>query len=302
MFTGATISLEALIGDRPEITLVRDCDLSHVAKIPCLVARRVVPCARGSHLSAALREPDVVGVIVPEVLREQVPEQLGLAVAPNPTVAANSLHEALCAKEGFLWEHFDSVIDPTAIVHPTAYVAPYDVRIGPHTIVHPGAVILERSIIGAHCAIGPGTVVSTDAFEVDTGTSPRRILKQAGGVWLDDYVEVQAKCTLVRSTFGGFTRIGRESKFDCQVHLAHDCQIEERVRIAACAEISGRVCVGADSFIGPNCSISNGVNIGAHAHVTLGAVVVRDVGEGARVSGNFAVDHQRLIAHIKAIR
>lgn len=306
MFSNRIILLSTLLDragtDLCGATLLRDCKLSHVAKVPSRVARRIVPCGKLAHLQDAITAHGVVGVIVPEALAASVPVHLGVAIAQSPIAIANRLHETLCSDASFHWDSFDSVIDSSAQIHSTAYVAPKDVVIGPNSVVHQGAIILPRSVIGAHCAIGPGTVVGADAFEVDTTVSPRRILSQAGGVWLEDHVEIQAKCTIVRSTFGGFTAIGRESKFDCQVHLAHDCVVGKRVMVAGCAEISGRVTIGDDAFIGPNCSISNGVFIGARAHVTLGAVVVKGVADDQRVSGNFAVDHARLVAHIKAIR
>lgn len=306
MFSNRTILLTELLDlagpDNCGSTLERDCELSHVAKVSSRVTRRVVPCAKQVHLEEAISASGVVGVIVPEALGLQVPERLGVLIAESPVAVANRLHEALCAKEDFHWESFESAIDPSARIHPTAYVAPNDVVIGANSAVHEGAIILPRSLIGDHCAIGPGTVIGTDAFEVDNSVSPRRILAQAGGVQIADHVEIQAKCTIVRSTFGGFTSIGRESKFDCQIHLAHDCVIGSRVTVAACAEISGRVIIGDDAFVGPNCSISNGVCIGTKAHLTLGAVVVKNVGDGERVSGNFAIDHDKLIAHIKVIR
>ena len=118
---------------------------------------------------------------------------------------------------------------------------------------------------------------------------------------LDDGVEILSKCTVVRATFGGFTRIGRDTKLDCQVHVAHDCVVGERVRIAACAELSGRVDVGDDAFVGPNVSISNGLTIGPRAFVTLGSVVVRNVDPDQRVTGHFALPHKNWLRFIKSI-
>lgn len=302
MFTGNTIDLKSA-GRELGLDVLRDCSLSYIGKVPTQLPRRVVPCGKVAHIEAAiLRGSGVSGIIVTPDLADEVPARMGLAVSNNPVHAAYALHEYLCGIDGFLWKHFDTRIHPSAHVHTGAHVAERDVEIGPNCEIYPGAVVLPRTVMQSGCAIGPGTVVGTNAFEVNAQVLPRRILKQAGGVFLEDNVEVQAKCTLVRSTFGGFTHVGAESKFDCQIHLAHDCRVGKRVQFAACAEISGRVTIGDDVFLGPNCSISNGVTIGDGAHITIGAVVVRDVAPYQRVSGNFAVDHDRLITHIKAIR
>lgn len=301
MFTGNQIDL-ATAARNTSMEVVRDCSISYVGKVPTALPRRFVPCGLPAHIEAAASFDDIAGIVTTAEYADLVPKHMGLAVAEKPVVASLQLHEALCAMDGFLWEHFETRIHPDAIVHPTAIIADRDVEIGAHAVIHPGAIVMERVLIGAHCAIGPGTVVGTDAFEVNIHENPHRVLKQAGGVRLANHVEIQAKCTIVRATFGGFTEIGRESKFDCQVHLAHDCVVGERVRFAACAEISGRVTIGDDVFIGPNCSISNGVKIGEKSHVTIGAVVVQDIPDNGHVSGNFAVEHKKLIAHIKAIR
>lgn len=306
MFTNNIITLATLLKrakiPATSVNLIRDCQLSHIAKVPTRVTRKVVPCCTSNHLEDAIETTQVVGVIVPEQLAQHVPAHLGLAVSSDPIATTNHLHRTLCEDATFHWESFESTIDSSAQIHPTAYVSPKDVVIGCNSVIHAGAIILPRTVIGDHSSIGCGTVVGTEAFEVDNTVSPQKILSQAGGVSIGDHVDIQAKCTIVRATFGGFTVIGNESKFDCQIHLAHDCRIGERVRIAACAGISGRVTIGNDTFIGPNCSISNGVFIGEKSHITIGAVVVKDVGDAKRVSGNFAVAHQKFISHIKAIR
>lgn len=301
MFTGNRIALSELAGPLG-LDVRRDARIAYVGKVPTRLEGRLVPCGKQVHLDDAAAEAGIAAYVVPEELAHAVPAEAGVVVAEKPVVAAMTVHEHLAGQPGFLWEDFDSRIDPSAVVMPGAYVAPRSVQIGPRTVVHPHTVILERSIIGADCEIGPGTVVGGEAFEQFPGASPKRILKQGGGVWIDDWVTIQAKGTIIRSTFGGFTRLGRETKVDAQVHVAHDCHIGQRVTITACSEISGRVEIGDDAYLGPNCTVSNGVRIGAKATVTIGSVVVRDVPEGARVTGNFALPHENWLNLIRDYR
>jgi len=300
MFTGNTINLGSVINGL-DVVCARDGEFSCVGKVPTKLPHRLVPASKRAHLEEAIAAEGVAGIITTEELIGSVPTGMIAASAPDPVAAAFMIHERLCAMDGFMWESFDTRIDPTADIHASAVVPDRNVVIGANTQIMAGAIVCERSIVGARCSVGPGVVVGCDAFEVDTSRSPRRILVQAGGVLLEDDVEVQAKSTLVRSTFGGFTRIGAETKIDCQVHVAHDCEIGQRVRIAACAELSGRVVVGNDAVIGPNCSVSNGLRIGNGATVTIGSVVVRDVADDTRVTGNFAVPHGRWIRFVKSI-
>jgi UDP-3-O-[3-hydroxymyristoyl] glucosamine N-acyltransferase len=65
--------------------------------------------------------------------------------------------------------------------------------------------------------------------------------------------------------------------------------------------VLGSARIGDDVWIGPNATISNQVQIGDGAAVSLGSVVVRDVRSGQRVSGNFAVDHRRFLSAFRGM-
>jgi UDP-3-O-[3-hydroxymyristoyl] glucosamine N-acyltransferase len=123
-----------------------------------------------------------------------------------------------------------------------------------------------------------------------------------GGVRLENQVELQAGSLVDKSIFGGFTIVGEETKTDNKVHIAHNCRLGKRNRLAAGAMLAGSVVSGDDVWFGPMCAIADGIKVGARASITIGAVVTRDVPEDARVSGNFAIDHQRFLTHIKTIR
>ncbi|MFT6607888.1 MAG: UDP-3-O-[3-hydroxymyristoyl] glucosamine N-acyltransferase [Halocynthiibacter sp.] len=301
MFTGRTLPMKDISGQFG-LTVKRSCEFSYVGKLPTRLALRVVPCTRQQHIEQALTANGVAGIITFKELASHVPETFGLAYSENPLGSAMALQSYIAGIDNFQWESFESRIHPTAVIHQGASVAPRDVVIGAGTIIYPNAVILPRSIIGKNCSIGPGTVVSTEAFEVDVSRDPHVVCRQSGGVRIADNVDVQANCTLVRSTFGGFTELGEGTKLDCQVHFAHDCRTGCNVRIAACAEISGRVEIGDRAFIGPNVSISNGITIQADAKVSIGAVVTRDVSIGETVTGNFAVAHRKWISFMRTLK
>lgn len=301
MFTGRTLSLADLDGQFG-LTVERSCHFAYVGKIPSRLDQRLVAASSALHIDQAQAEPGVVGVITTPDLATLVLAPRGIAVTDHPLKALLAVQAHLAALPDFQWKGFKSRIDPTAVICPGAHVAPRDVVIGAGTIVHPNAVILPRTVIGQHCSIGPGTVVGTDAFEVDTSVAPHAMVRQSGGVRIADHVDIQAKCTIVRATFGGFTELGEGTKLDCQIHFAHDCVAGRNVRIAACAEISGRVDIGDSAFIAPNVSISNGLNIGPRAKVTIGAVVTRDVPADTIVTGNFAVEHHKWLSFMRTLK
>jgi acyl-[acyl carrier protein]--UDP-N-acetylglucosamine O-acyltransferase len=301
MFTGNTLSLKKFCGTLG-LEVLRDCNFAFVGKIPTRLDARIVPCQKREHVEQAVMAGGVVGVVTTKDLVDFVPASLGLAVSDNPSCSILLLQDYISELSDFQWKSFESRIHSSVVIGEGAVIAKRDVEISEGCVILPNAVVLPRSIIGPYCSIGPGTIVGTDAFEVNPYVSPQRIVRQSGGVRLGAYVDIQAKCTIVRSSFGGFTEVGQETKFDCQVHFAHDCMTGHRVKIAACAEISGRVSIGDDSFIGPNVSISNGVKVGSCAKVTIGAVVTQDVSDGGTVSGNFAVDHKKWLDFMRSVR
>ncbi|AUH67032.1 LbetaH domain-containing protein [Paracoccus zhejiangensis] len=301
MFTGNRIALSELapiLG----LDVRRDAEIACVGKVPTRLDGRLVPCGKQNHLDEAAGETGIAAFVVPADLADAVPGGAGVVIAEKPVVTAMAIHEHLAAMPGFLWTDFDSRIDPSAIIMPGAYVPERNVSIGAGSVIGPNAVIFERSIIGAGCQIGATCVIGMEAFEQKSGASPKALLRQAGGVRIGDHVTLLPGCTVARSTFGGFNQIGNETKIDAQTYIAHDCLIGQRVTICACCDISGRVVIGDDAYLGPNCTISNGLRIGTRSTVTLGAAVTRDVPDDSRVTGNFAMPHDRWLNILRDYR
>lgn len=300
MFTNNTISLrDAAVG--LDMAIIRDCTFAFVGRVPTKLNQRLVPCALQSHIEAALSESGIVGIITTAALLPLVPQGYGAAVSSEPLTAALMVHERICSIEGFQWDSFLTRVHPTARIHPSAVIAKSDVEIGANSIIGPGCVIQERSIIEADCNVGVGVVVGLDALEIFPGSNPRRIVRQAGGVWLERGVTVLAKSTLVRATYGGFTRVGEGTILDVLIHLAHDCQVGKNVTLVACSEISGRCELEDEVYVGPNACIRNGAKVGKGARISMGAVVTRDVPPNSVVSGNFAVDHIKWLKFVKGL-
>lgn len=301
MFTGNTIALSDMAGGL-ELDVRRDAQIAYVGKIPTRLDRRLVPCGKQVHLNDAMQETGIAAYVIPADLADAVPANAGVIVAENPIFTAMAIHEYLAAQPGLLWADFETRIDPSAEISANAIIPSRNVIIGARSVIAPHAVINERTMIGADCFVGSGVLLGMQAFEQFIGASPKRILKQAGGVWIDDWVSIEANSTISRATFGGFTRIGRETKIDAQVYLAHDCQLGQRITVCSSCSINGRVEIGDDAYLGPGCTVSNGLRIGTKATVSLGAAVTRDVPDGIRVSGSFALPHENWLKLIRDYR
>lgn len=240
-------------------------------------------------------------VITTSALASRVPADVGLAIAATPRRSFYVAHNALAAS-GFYRPARSTVVAADASVHPTAYVEPTGVEIGPGARIGAQAAVLAGSIVGRDAIVGPGSVVGGDGFEFKRFGDEILRIEHAGEVVLGDRVEIQANCTIDRGLFRDVTRLGNDTKLDNLVHIAHNCVIGERCLIAACAMVAGSVHLGDDVWIGPGAAISNQLTIADRASVSIGAVVTRDVGPGERVSGNFAIDHDRFLSFLRTIR
>jgi UDP-3-O-[3-hydroxymyristoyl] glucosamine N-acyltransferase len=239
------------------------------------------------------RNPDLTCLIATAELASDIPEHMGLAVAEQPKETFYALHEYLRTQTDFYWKEFQTEIAATACVHESAYVAPSNVRIAAGTIVGPRAIVMERCVIGSNVVIGAGAIIGGEGFEPKWIGGRHRAVPHAGGVRIGDDVEILCGAHIARAVFNGFTEIGEGTKIDALVHIAHNVTIGRNCEIAASALVAGSSTVGNEVWIGPHACITSGVEIGDRGFITLGSVVVGSVREGARVTGYFALEHEK---------
>ncbi|HZL26710.1 MAG TPA: UDP-3-O-(3-hydroxymyristoyl)glucosamine N-acyltransferase [Acidobacteriaceae bacterium] len=210
----------------------------------------------------------------------------GLVLAPLATPSDNSrilrvrnpkYAFALCAR-ALARQPDGPLIHPSAVIDPTATIGA-GTRIGPGAVVEAGAVIGADCIIGSRvtlCAgaqLGDRVIVQSGAVIGSTGfgyvrnpeTGEHILFPQQGACIIEDDVEIGANTTIDRGALGE-TRIGRGTKIDNQVHIAHNCVIGKNVIIAAQVGISGS-CVIEDGAV-----IAGQVGLGDH--VTIGKGVI----------------------------
>jgi UDP-3-O-[3-hydroxymyristoyl] glucosamine N-acyltransferase LpxD len=265
-------------------------------------ADMLVPLYDARYLDAYERAGHVTCAIATRALAPKVPAGQGLVIDDDPATLLYKVHIHLAENTKFYGEDFATEIAPSARIEPGAHVAAKNVRIGPGTVIEPNATILGRSIIGANVIIRAGCVVGAQGFGIRDMDGKRINIPHAGGVRIEDNVEILSNCSIAKGTFGSFTTIGRDTKINACTYVAHNVTVGERCQVAASAVLAGSVRLGNDVWIGPNSTISNGVTVGDGAKVSLGAVVTRDVPAGARVTGNFAVEHEKFLGFLKSIR
>jgi len=184
-----------------------------------------------------------------------------------------------------------SGIAKSAIVSESAFVAA-GVTIGEQSIVGANTILMPNVVVGANCSIGDnvivksGTVIGQPGFGIISDPELGNVhFPQVGGVIIEDNVEIGALNTVASGTILP-TVVEESVKTNDHVHIGHNCRIGRKSIVNACADMSGSVRIGEYSWIGPNCSVINGSQIGDRALVGIGAVVVKPVGAGDVVVGN----------------
>ncbi len=140
------------------------------------------------------------------------------------------------------------------------------VSVGRHCVLHPGVVLYDNVTIGDRVILHAGVCIGADGFGYVRGDVSYHKFPQVGTVVIEDDVELGAQTCVDRAALGQ-TRIGRGTKIDNMVHVGHNCDIGERVVIAAQTGISGSVVIEDDVVIGGQ------VGFGDHIRVLKGAVI-----------------------------
>ena len=133
-----------------------------------------------------------------------------------------------------------STIGEGTVVMPNVFIGNH-VKIGSNCIIYPNVSILDYTVIGDNVVIQSGCVLGSDAFYYNTKKDREMWYKKmlsCGKVVIEDDVEMGANCTIDRGVTAE-TIIGKGTKMDNMVHVAHDVVIGKNCLLAAQVAIAG---------------------------------------------------------------
>jgi UDP-3-O-[3-hydroxymyristoyl] glucosamine N-acyltransferase len=159
-----------------------------------------------------------------------------------------------------------------------------DVSIGDHFTAHAGAVVREGTRIGDRVVLHAGAVVGSDGFGYLPLPDGVRRIPQVGAVVLEDEVEIGANATVDRAALGA-TVVGRGTKIDNLVIVAHGCRIGPECLLAAQVGVSGGVTLGARVLVGGQVGFAGHQTIGDGAQLAAKSGVHGDVPPRAIYAG-----------------
>jgi len=250
-----------------------------------------------------------------------------LLVAPDPYLALavilDRMHPGLRPVPGV---SVDARVSPSAAVGADVTVGPFAVvgaevrlldrvvvgagvvigdgsTIGEDTVLMPRVVLYPGTRVGARCLIHAGVVLGGDGFGFATTAGAHRKVPQLGRVVVEDDVEIGANTTVDRGTLGE-TRIGRGTKIDNLVMVAHGVVVGPHSLLAGQAGIAGSTRLGSHVTMAGQSGAAGHLRLGDRVVVAAKSAVFADVPDRAFVAGTPAVDHRswkRSLALVKML-
>jgi UDP-3-O-[3-hydroxymyristoyl] glucosamine N-acyltransferase len=179
-----------------------------------------------------------------------------------------------------------------------------NVRLGSDCVIHPNVLLEDGVTIGDRVILHAGVVIGADGFGYVRDEHSHHKFPQIGTVVIEEDVELGANTCIDRAALGR-TRIGRGTKIDNMVHVGHNCDIGERVVIAAQTGISGSVTIEDDCIIGgqvgfgDHIRVQSGAVIGSKAGILPGKIVRPGVWWGIPIQP--LEEYKRLNAHVRRL-
>lgn len=257
------------------------------------------------------------------------PVDVALVAVDNPTYAFGAVvHFFAAAAVPFIpGVHPHASVDPTAEFDPAKVsigpgaVISYGVKIGDGTMIGPNSVlgglvsvgkdcrifanvtVRERCILNDRVVLQPGVVIGADGFGFQFVDGRHVKVDQVGIVVLCDDVEIGANTTVDRARFGK-TIIGKGTKIDNLVQIAHNTVIGEHCLVAALTGISGSTRIGNHVTIGGQVGTAGHVSIGDKASLAARTGVSHDLEGGQVYMGTHPLpikEQLKLEAHVRRL-
>ena len=200
--------------------------------------------------------------------------------------------------------HPTAIVPPSAQVDASAHVGPYSVlgentRIGPRSIlqggnqlgancvlgedvnIFPNVTIYARTEIGSRVRIHSGTVIGADGFGYVLDGGTHRKVPQIGNVIIRDDVEIGANVTIDRGALGP-TIIGKGTKIDNLVQIAHNVTLGEHCLIVSQAGIAGSTKLGSYVILGGQVGVAGHLKIGDRVSIAAQSGVMSNIPDGEK--------------------
>lgn len=203
----------------------------------------------------------------------------GADVAPDASIGAFAVIEEKAR------------VGARTIVYPHVTVG-HAAEIGEDCVLHAHVSIRERVTLGNRVIVQDGAVVGSDGYGFAREADGRHVkIPQVGGVVVEDDVEIGANTTIDRPAVGE-TRIGRGSKIDNLVQVAHGVTIGKNVLLAGQVGIAGSSTIDDDVTLAGQVGVAGHLTIGKGTIATAQTGIPNSVEPGSFISGYPAIPNR----------
>lgn len=305
-----------LRGARPDILIAGVASIADSApdEITWLSHPRFVAALRTCRAAAVITSAALGDVPVPAILTAD-PEQavacvlerfripiaipdegvhVAAVVAPNAKLGAGVRIGA------FVHVGPDAYVGDGCVLHPGVRIGS-GCKLGAGCEIFPNVSIGDRGILRDRVVLKPGAVVGSDGFGFIFRDGVHRRIPHVGIVILEDDVEVGANSCIDRAKVGA-TVIGRGTKIDNLVQIAHNCRLGAHCILVGQVGISGSVSLGNGVIMGGRAGATDGVGICDSARIGGTAIVTKNItvpGDYAGMPARPRVEHNRAVAAIR---
>lgn len=176
-----------------------------------------------------------------------------------------------------------SLIDPRAVVHPSARLAD-DVSVGPFSVIGADVEIAEGTRIDSHVVIkGPSRIGRHNQFfpfcTVGEATPDLKYKGEPTTLTMGDHNVIREGVTIHRGTVQdrGDTQIGSHNLLMAYVHIGHDSVIGDHCILVNNAALAGHVIVEDYAILSGYTLVHQFCRIGAHSFTGMGTAVGKDI-------------------------
>jgi len=288
-----------------------DREVAGAAPIHEADANDVTFCSRPGEAGLALMRETRAGVVLCAESHDVSSLAAGgkaFVTVADPRLAFLRIVARFFGEKGMPGIHPTAVIDANTTIAADAHIGPFvwigaGCSVGEGTTIHAHVSIYPKTRIGRNVTVHAGTVIGADGYGYQRNERGElEKFPHIGGVVIEDDVEIGSNTSIDRGTLGD-TILREGSRIDNQVHIAHNVVVGRHAAVIANAMIGGSTVIGDGAWIAPSACVRDGLTIGANAVVGLGALVVKDVADGATVMGSPArpaEEYKRWLAAVKA--
>jgi len=203
--------------------------------------------------------------------------------------------------------HPTTVVAANATIDPSAHIGPHcvigervhlgartvlqggnfigdDSKLGDDVNLFPNVTVYPRTEIGRRVRIHANTVIGADGFGYVQDGNLHRKVPQIGNVVIGDDVEIGAGVAIDRAALDS-TVIGKGTKIDNLVQVAHNVEIGEGCLLIAQSGIAGSSKLGNYVILAGQSGIAGHLKIGNQVVITGKAGVMHDIPDGEKWLG-----------------